>query len=455
VSEQAPFEHAPAAAGNAQEASRIDRTFTAEESDGLRLATKGRCISLASIAVLLVFVAPFPGVFYYHGLLVLFFLLGIAYARLSQRAPGSEWYGYALVALDFSLLGFTLLYPNPFATVDFPPQIGLRSGNFVYFFVLLCGLAFSYRPRMMVAGGVAGALVWGIGVLIIVKRPETTTSLSPDLPLAEFIETILAPHFVDIGVRLQEIVVFLIVAGLLAVIVGRSRRLVLRQVASERERGNLARYFPPNMVDRLSHMDAPLAQTREQKVAVLFTDIVGFTRWSEAHSPTAVIALLREVHARFEVAVFEHSGTLDKFIGDGVMATFGTPEAGAHDPANALRTVHSILSAFDGWNAERAVRGEAPVQIALGLHYGTVVIGDIGSERRMEFAVLGDTVNVASRLERLTREVKRRVVISDEIVQAVRESEPASTAESLLKGFEKGEIAEIRGRQGSIRIWSL
>ena len=262
--------------------------------------------------------------------------------------------------------------------------------------------------------------MWVLGVTWIVSRPETLVWVIDDSSPERYMAVALAPTFVDLGVRLQEVVVFLIVAGLLAVIVTRSRRLVLRQAASERERGNLARHFPPTMVDRLAQMDAPLAQVREQEVAVLFADVVGFTAWSEKRAPGEVIGFLREVHARLERAVFEHQGTLDKFIGDGIMATFGTPETGPHDAANALRSARAILGAFEHWNAARAAQGEAPVRISVGLHYGPVVTGDIGSERRLEFAVLGDSVNLASRLERLTRELGCRAVISDARAGVVR-----------------------------------
>ncbi len=434
---------------------RLDQVFAAEEREGQHLAIKGRSVALLAIAILLPFVAPFPDVLYYHGLLAVFLLLGFADARLSLRGPRRPWYGYAFMAMDFALLSFTLLYPNPLATFEFPPQLVLRSGIFIYFFVLLCGLAFTYRPRTMLLGGVVGALAWAVGVLWIVTLPDTKVLVSVNLPPDVFLRAVMEPTFVDMGTRLQEIVVFLIVAGLLAVIVARSRRLVLRQAASERARGNLARHFPPNMVDRLSQMDSPLTQVREQEVAVLFADVVGFTRWSENRSPAEVIAFLRQVHARLERAVFEHGGTLDKFIGDGVMATFGTPETGPHDAANGLRALRSILDSFDEWNASRSRRGEGAVRISVGLHYGTVVIGDIGSERRLEFAVLGDTVNLASRLERLTRGVGCRAAVSDATVRAVREAETGDVAASLLDGLTPGAAEEIRGRQESVRIWTL
>jgi adenylate cyclase len=115
--------------------------------------------------------------------------------------------------------------------------------------------------------------------------------------------------------------------------VHRARRLVAAQAESERARGNLARYFSPNVVDQLARVEEPLGPVRVQPAAVLFADIVGFTAASERQSPEQTIALLREVHHRMADAVFDHGGTLDKYIGDAVMATFGTPHPATDDAA--------------------------------------------------------------------------------------------------------------------------
>ncbi len=136
----------------------------------------------------------------------------------------------------------------------------------------------------------------------------------------------------------------------------------------------------------------------------MFADIVGFTKFAERQTADQVVSTLRGFHARMERAVFDNGGTLDKFLGDGLMATFGTPDPGPHDASNAVRCGHAMLAAIEDWNRERRASGAEPIALSVGLHCGTVVLGDIGSERRLEFAVLGDVVNVASRLEALTRD---------------------------------------------------
>ena len=130
--------------------------------------------------------------------------------------------------------------------------------------------------------------------------------------------------------------------------------------------------------------------------------------------------MLRAFHGRMVEAVFAHGGTLDKFIGDGLMATFGTPVPGPSSATNALACARAMLHDLDGWNAERRARGEPPIGAGIGLHYGPAVLGDIGGAERFEFAVIGDTVNVASCLERLTRKLDSRLVVGDALIRQLR-----------------------------------
>jgi adenylate cyclase len=434
-------------------ADRLQQAFAAEERAGLALAVKGRTVALLAVAVLLAVLAPFPGVLYYHLLLALFIGIGLADLALQRSAVGRPWHRYALATLDSVLLAFTLLYPNPFRAVELAPQALLQVGNFIYFFVPLAGLALSYRPGLVVWGGISGAASWAAGVAWLLSLPDTVATM-PDAGDPRHLEIMRLPTFINLGARLQEIVVLLVVAGLLGVVAHRSRRIAWRQASLERERSNLARYFPPATVDLLSDRDDPLSEVREHQAAVLFADIVGFTPWAEQHSPRESIMLLREVHALFEECVFANGGTLDKFIGDGMMATFGTPDPGTRDAANGVACVGAILAAIDAWNGGRSRAGEAPVTVSLGLHYGPVVVGDIGSERRLELAVLGDTVNVASRLEGLTRQLGCRAVLSGDVIAAAARQSPAAERDAIAAAFAARGPTSLKGRREPVNVWA-
>ena len=238
---------------------------------------------------------------------------------------------------------------------------------------------------------------------------------------------------------------------ILALAARRSNALLMSHAGIERERTNLARYFSPNVVAELSKNDEPLKQVRTQDVAVLFADIVGFTAYSDGRSPTEVIGTLRRFHERMEREVFRHDGTLDKYLGDGLMATFGTPFTGDCDAGNALRCAQAMIGSMDELNLERKHRGEPPIQLSLGLHYGPVVLGDIGLNR-LEFAVIGTTVNAASRLESLTREFGCAMVASHDLVQRARAEGKCANAD-FMHLVEKPACA-VRGIEQPVAIWT-
>ena len=168
--------------------------------------------------------------------------------------------------------------------------------------------------------------------------------------------------------------------------------------------------------------------------------------------PEEVIDLLRAFHRLTEKAVFGHDGTLDKYIGDGLMATFGTPAPGPRDATNALRCARALIEATDGWGRERRARGLPAVRIGVGAHYGPVLLGEVGGERVVEFTVTGDTVNVASRLEALTRTLEVDVVVSEDLARRALVEGGAA-----LAGFRPAPPQTLRGRAEplAIRTWSL
>jgi PAS domain S-box-containing protein len=227
------------------------------------------------------------------------------------------------------------------------------------------------------------------------------------------------------------------------------KELERRLGEAERKRANLARYFSPNMVDELMLSSGDLVRARTQVVTILFIDLIGFTSLSAQLSSVEVIGLLRECFGFLEEAVFAHGGTLDKYLGDGLMATFGTPRPGARDATNALNCARYMAAKTVAWNAERRSCGLQPLPVGIGLHHGEVVLGDIGGERRLEFAVLGDTVNVARRIEEMTRTLDVAILASEAVMEAVRrEGQSAS-----LAGFHDMGSHPLRGRLGRIQLW--
>ena len=184
---------------------------------------------------------------------------------------------------------------------------------------------------------------------------------------------------------------------------------------------------------------------------MLFVDIVGFTQYSADKDPQEVIGTLRDFHGRMEHEVFAHQGTLDKYLGDGLMATFGTPTPSEQDASSALDCAFAMMASVDKWNRTRREAGHPEIRASFGLHYGPTVLGDIGASR-LEFAVLGNTVNVASRLEALTRQLGVELIASDDLV--VRVGDERGGRSDRLPDLTRREGQQIRGLDKPITVWT-
>jgi adenylate cyclase len=432
---------------------RLEAAFAREERRGLMIAAATRSAAVAVIVGWLAMSTPDRGSAFAWvlGTASVFLVTGLVQFWAYHRALAPSVMPYVFTLVDSLALAAVLLLPNPFQTAGLPRALPLRYASFLYFFVLLMQAAFSFRPRLLVWTGLCGAGAWTLGFLWIATRPETIVDPSGGGDRAAMLTSYLNPNYVSVLKYENEILAFLLVSAGLALLVRRSRALVAERAEAERARGNLARYFSPKVVDTLAGRDEPLGRVRRQAVGVLFADLVGFTTMAEAMTPEEVMALLRDLHGRMEEEVFRYRGCLEKFIGDALLATFGVPDVGPRDATDALACARGMLAALDGWNRERAAAGQTPLRMGVGLHYGQVVLGDIGSARSMAFATVGDTTNVASRLQALTRDLGTSLVVSRALVQAI-ERENADV--TLLDGLTARGAHTLRGRDAPLELWA-
>jgi len=428
-----------------------------EERVGLASVFWGRLIALGLLALWVLLTLPFERSGFYLGALAAFALLGVPPYLLARRHIGGLKVTAFFLVLDAALLSYLLIVPQPLFIEGWTAQLNLRLPNFLYLGIFLVGMALSYSPTLVILTGAASVVAWTSGYLWVASLPGSlvTTStevLDDDRGRQAVVDIFLDPYNVSLTLLYNQIVFVTIVTLILALTVWRSRRLVQRQVAAEAQRGRLSRYFSPNIVEKLSSTDGDaLDRPAVQSAAVLFADMVGFTAISERLPPDALVALLRDFHGRLARQAFAHDGTVDKYIGDAIMVHFGTPRPQGDDPVRALTCAAAMVAEIERWNADRERAGEEPVRIGVGVHYGEVVVGNIGDERRLEFTVLGDTVNVANRLERLTREIGVQLVVSDDLVEAVRRC--GADPSALVEGLRPDRTSAVRGRRAPVAIW--
>lgn len=198
-----------------------------------------------------------------------------------------------------------------------------------------------------------------------------------------------------------------------------ARRTVREAVALQRTTDQLSRYFSPEIASGIRDGSEAFLRPggREQEVVVLFSDLAGFTRACSGLPASEALAMLSEYQERMVAEIFRAGGTLDKFIGDGIMATFGTPAPVADAADRAVRAASGMIAALADLNRDRVARGQAPLVQRIGIHAGLAVVGNVGTRQRLEFTVIGDTVNVASRIENACKQIGKAAMLSAAVVE--------------------------------------
>lgn len=439
---------------------RLRLRLQEEEHNGLAFAFRFRLIALGTVAVWLLFAAgPARAGIGVGACVTMMASAWLVYALRSS--PHARAVQLAVTVLDVTVITIGTIVPIPGAENGlWLEQVFGRRSLFLYLVIYLTASALSYSVRTVILTGVASlvALVGSFVWTALDQAQAQGIDLAGAAELWPAVRSIFArligPGFVTPEAFLvQQLLFMALCTGFIAGAVWRARAHLGRTLAAEAERNNLARYFSPNLVDRLAGAENDLEAGRESKATVLFVDVVGFTHLMEGQPPRQTIDFLRVFHQRMAECIFAHGGTLDKFIGDGVMATFGTPDAQPDDETRALGCALGMVRSIEAWNRGRRTRGLTPVRIAVGVHVGPVLMGAIGSPNRLEYSAVGDTVNVASRLEHLARAHGASIVASAGTLAAAVNSGGFAVADS--KRFRPVGAVQVPGRSEPVEVFVL
>ncbi len=351
-------------------------------------------------------------------------------------------YSWCLSAygLLFILIGIVNIWLEGYTAdiVNYTPFPIGRSLDYAFALpqLLILASATLLRPKITIGLSVLFGLLLLLNIFPIINDPKTfwaigTIALQDDFAMNQ-------PWFVF------QCQIFVITAAIAITLSWIIEKITTDASSAERTNQQLGRYFSPEIREEIEKLDfnADTRSGNDQIVAVLFTDIVGFTSICENLKAGEIVELLSEYQKRMVAPIFKNFGTVDKFIGDAVMATFGTPRSRGNDAQNAFECARQMQTAMRQWSKERAEKSLPEIQHRIGIHVGNCIVGNIGSDERIEFSVIGDAVNVASRVCSACKELNSDVLITEDV--KLRLSEKINT--EVIENFS------IRGRDETITI---
>ena len=340
----------------------------------------------------------------------------------------------SIVLIGSTSPGLHDVFPTPFAPRGEMPGVEIHANVLETLFqrIPLSRVSVWVVVVLTVIGGLLG--VW------------LTDRLRP-LPALSLIFLLAAVYAVATFVLFVGARLWMDVAGVpAALFLGYGATVVENFISAQREKQRLSRYFSPAVVAEIVRQkeDANLASAR-RRMTVLFSDIRGFTSMSEKMTPEDVVTFLREYFTVMTDVVFQHGGTVDKYIGDGVMALYNVPFDQPDHAAQAVRTALVFQDRLKPLAGRFRAKYGTDLNCGVGIHTGDAVVGTIGSEQRLEYTAIGDTINLGSRLEGITKDFHVSIIISESTYEEVK-------GQFIMRYL--GEV-KIKGKEIPVKIYTV
>ena len=287
-----------------------------------------------------------------------------------------------------------------------PAAFSLKVPAFLYFFVFIALRALRFDHRYVLTSGLFAALGWTVLTFAALCASDEGT-------ITHSFTAYMTGNRILIGAEIEKIVALLTVTALLSIGVRRAQQTLVTAVREEAAGREIKRFLSRGVAEAIAGSEMLVApgQAAERDAAILMLDIRGFTRFSTTASPKAVVDMLTSFHTRIVPIIRGNHGVIDKFLGDGVMATFGAVQPSATAAADALRALDAVMIEAEAWKEWLRTQGFAvPLEVNGAVAAGPVVFATLGNEDRLEFTVIGEAVNLAAKLEKHNKDAKTRAL---------------------------------------------
>jgi adenylate cyclase len=330
-----------------------------------------------------------------------FCVVRLVLAYLRQLRP---WMLYLSVIADVALL-MGLIYSFHYKYAQ-PAVFYLKVPTLLYVFLFVALRALRFEARFVLFTGAAAAIGWAW-----LTYYASSGRGGPANRTHNFIEY-MTSNALLVGAEVDKIIAILLTTAVLAVAITRARNLLVRAVSEGAAARDLSRFFDPGVAARIrtAAMAVKAGEGELRDATILTVDLRGFTRLSTELAPDDVMKLLQDYQGRICPLIVGNGGSIDKFLGDGILASFGAVAPSPTAAADAMRAVDAIMAAAERWRTARVAAGLRPLEIGLALSSGRVVFGAVGDGERLEFTVIGDAVNFAAKLEKHNKDEKTRAL---------------------------------------------
>ncbi len=297
-----------------------------------------------------------------------------------------------MVVLMLTIWSFHLQYNEP-------PTLYLKAPTILYVFVIIALRGLRFHPRWVLLSGISAAVGWLLLLVYAMRHQDMTSTITHS-----FAEYAMSNKLL-VGAEVDKIVSILAFTAVLALTLERARRLLVRQVTEEAATTELSRFFAPDIAESIIQADETieLGKGVERQAAVMFLDLRGFTTFSNTLSPNDLVAMVISYQSCVVPIIRNHGGSVITYLGDGIMVTFGATRPSETYAVDCLRATEELLVALPAWTTDRKAQGLPASGAGIGVASGPVTYGAIGTEGRLEYAVIGDAVSRSAKLQAQTK----------------------------------------------------